>query len=76
MANLLMDLAAALANKGDAIPPGWKSANEWSEECGFKSSRARQLLAAGVAAGKVERRVFRVLMNGVPRAIPHYKVIS
>ena len=77
MANLLADLAAALAAGGLEIPGAeWKTSETWAEECGFHRDYALKILRRGIKAGKIEARKFRVMSGGRPAPVPHYRVIS
>lgn len=67
---LLMD---ALSVKADEIPRGWSTANQIAEETGNSGSHVRAQLCAAVKQGKVERKDFRILINGRVRAISHYR---
>lgn len=75
MANLLKDLAAALATNGVEKPPkGFMTSAEHAKQSGFASGYVRTLLSNGITAGKVERAVFRVQTRQGVKAIPHYRV--
>ena len=77
MANLLADLAAALADGGVEKPPeGWRTAREMAANEGRSVPYAQKLIQRGIAAGKVEMRAFRVRNAGRVSAIPHYRVIE
>ena len=77
MANLLAELAAALADGGiDPIPHGWYTATDMANSAGKGTSWAQKLLRRGIAEGLVEARSFRVRTGGAVRAIPHYRVTT
>ncbi|CAB4166799.1 hypothetical protein UFOVP836_59 [uncultured Caudovirales phage] len=76
MANLLADLAAALAAGGLEAPGAeWKTSETWAKECGFNRDYALKILRRGIKAGKIEARKFRVMSGGRPAPVPHYRVI-
>jgi hypothetical protein len=77
MANLLADLAAALADGGiDPIPHGWYTARDMAASAGKSVPWAQKLLQRGIAEGLVEIRPFRIRNAGRVSAIPHYRVIA
>lgn len=76
MANLLADLAAALAEGGIETPPdGFLTTTQHAEAAGLSIPQASKIIKAGVMAGKVERRNFRIRNGGRVVPIPHYRVI-
>ena len=77
MANLLADLAAALAEGGIETPPdGFLTTIQHAEAAGLSIPQASKIIKAGVTAGKVERRNFRIRNGGRVVPIPHYRVLS
>ena len=76
MANLLADLAAALAAGGAETPPDdFLTTTQHMEASGLSLAQAGKILRAGVLAGKVERRNFRIRNGGRVVPVPHYRVI-
>jgi hypothetical protein len=76
MANLLADLAAALANGGIETPPAdYLTTIQHAEAAGLSVQQTSKILKAGVAAGKVDRRNFRVQNGARVVPVPHYRVI-
>jgi hypothetical protein len=74
MANLLADLAAALADGGiETPPPGWQTARELGESSGYASSHSQRIIAEAVAAGMLECRKFRVRCGSRVYPVPHYR---
>ena len=77
MANLLADLAAALADGGRETPPAdFLTTAQHAEAAGLSIQQASKIIKAGVIAGKVERRNFRIRNGGRVVPVPHYRVIS
>ena len=75
MANLMQELAAAIASGGlDEIPDGWLTCAQHAKAAGLGRSRTTEILSDGVAAGKVQQRNFRVMTTSGIRVIPHYLV--
>ncbi len=75
MVNLLADLAAALESGGIDIPPdGFLTTEQHAAAAGLSVSQAGKVIRAGVIAGKVERRNFRVRNGSRVVPIPHYRV--
>jgi hypothetical protein len=68
--------AAALASPiiTDTVPPNWHTSRELSKRLGKSESRMSELLHAALAAGKCERKEFRINLNGRSRPVPHYKL--
>jgi len=76
MANLLADLALALANGGIETPPdGYWTTLQHAKAAGLSIQQANKIIKAGVLAGKVERRNFRIRNGARVVPIPHYRVI-
>lgn len=66
-------LAAAVTEKADAVPAGWKTAKQVMQEIGKSETRTRELLAAMISVGKVSVEEFRVVTpRGRVMAVPHY----
>lgn len=77
MANLLADLAAALADGGIETPPeGFLTTIQHAEAAGLSVQQTSKIIKAGVLAGKVERRNFRVRTGARVAPVPHYRVIA
>ena len=76
--NVLKELAAALAAGGaDKPPEGWKTTAQWSAEGGVSERQTLAILTAGITAGKVEAKSFRVpIPSGVVRNVRHFRVIA
>jgi hypothetical protein len=76
MANLLADLAVALANGGIETPPdGYWTTLQHAEAAGLSIQQTGKVLRCGVLAGKVERKTFRIRNGARVVPIPHYRVI-
>lgn len=77
MANLLADLAAALASDGiEEVPEGWQTARQLAEESGFGQAQTQRILSMSLAAGRMERRVFRIHTGTRVYPTPHYRRIA
>lgn len=74
MANLLAELVEAIANGGvEQVPAGWQTAQQLADECGNSLRRTREILRAGMRAGLVEVRTFRIRTSGKVYPVPHYR---
>ena len=60
----------------DAIPDGFFTASEYVDAWQRQKTTVLLHLRAGVAAGTVECREFRIRVGRVFRPVPHYKVLS
>ena len=58
----------------DEVPPGWHTSRELSKRLCKSESRMGELLQAALAAGKCERKEFRINLNGRSRPVPHYRL--
>jgi hypothetical protein len=75
MANLLADLAKALADGGIEMPDeGFLTAEQHAVASGLSVQQAGKILLAGIRAGKAERRNFRIRNGARVVPIPHYRV--
>lgn len=75
MANLLADLAAALADGGRETPPAdFLTTIQHAEAAGLSIQQTSKILKAGVLAVKVERRNFRIRNGARVVPVPHYRV--
>jgi len=74
MANLLTELAEALASGGvETPPPGWATARAIADDSGKSLAQASKVLRAAVDAGLVEVRSFRINTGGKVYPVPHYR---
>lgn len=77
MANLLAELAEALANGGvEEVPAGWQTAQQLADECGKSLPRTSEILRSGMRAGLVEVRTFRIRAGNKVYPVPHYRRIG
>jgi len=69
---------AALASPqvGDKVPPGWHTTRELCAMLGKSDTTVGELLRKAVAAGKCERREFRIPAAGTVRGVPHYRLLK
>lgn len=75
--NLLAELATALASDGiETVPAGWKTARQMSEESGYAQAQTQRIISMSLAAGRLEKRVFRVMAGARVYPVPHYRVIA
>lgn len=71
----LADLENQLRQKSvDQVPKGFKTSRQLSEEWGISMDRTTHKVGEFVAAGLMERKVFRVAVGQVCRPVPHYAV--
>jgi hypothetical protein len=77
MANLLADLAAALAEGGiETVPDGWKTARQMSDESGYRQAQTQRIIAMSIEAGRLEKRVFRIMAGERVYPVPHYRRVA
>jgi hypothetical protein len=71
----MKDLIAETKVKGDVVPPGWKTRQQWAQELGMSSSMVGVYLDRLLKEKKVEAKRFKVSM-GLRSAypVPHYRV--
>jgi predicted ArsR family transcriptional regulator len=65
-----------LSQRGETVPPGWKTAREVGEQLGVCYEMAKLKCAELVAAGLAERKDFRVKWGRGIRGLPHYRLIQ
>lgn len=72
----LQKLSAALVNEADKIPAGWFDAK--SEQKRLKAERRTlyDKLNAALRLGVIERRKFRVVLNGKFRQVYYYREVK
>lgn len=71
------DLIAALADGGvETVPAGWQTAQQLANECGKSLARTSEILRAGMRAGMVEVRTFRIRAGNKVYPVPHYRRIG
>jgi predicted transcriptional regulator len=74
------DLAAwceALAQTAiapDVVPPGWQTVAQISKTTKIPTPTLQKKMQRLVAAGKAERKMFRVQLAKNVRPVPHYKL--
>ena len=60
-----------------ATPPKeYKRAEEWSSILGRSLSRTYAILADMMSSGRVEKKVFRVIVRGRATQSPHYRLVK
>lgn len=69
---ILARLTEALNCKTDAVPPGFKTRAQWQKEWGCSPSHAKKLINAGIEAGLIEVRKYRVMQTQGACPTPHY----
>ena len=69
----LAKLARKVLLQPDKVPPGWETSEQIAKKNGYSESRARALLIAGIRAGLIERKKFRLSARGNVFPISHYR---
>jgi hypothetical protein len=77
-----MDALEALAllrreldkTNSETVPDGWRTARQWAEAWGLQRAHTTALIRAGIEAGRVEMREFKVSSAAGIRRMPHYRV--
>jgi hypothetical protein len=70
--NPLLARLRAVSSPTDAVPPNFKTIEQWAREWGMQKISARRLLTQGTPA-VMQRRLFRIrLDDGRTFPIPHY----
>lgn len=67
-------IRSELHKEADTVPPGYKTASEFTRELGVTGGYARQLIREGINRGIIETQKFRVLDGVVIRSKPHYRI--
>jgi len=60
---------------GPRCPDGYWTTLQHAEAAGLSIQQANKIIKAGVLAGKVERKTFRIRNGARVVPIPHYRVI-
>ena len=77
MANLLSELAAALADGGiETVPDDWKTARELVRESGYKPAQGGRIIMEALNAGLLESRAFRIRSGQRVYPVPHYRRVK
>jgi predicted transcriptional regulator len=58
----------------DVVPPGWLSVHGLAKKLNVPASTLQQKLKRLFAAGKAERKNFRVRLARNTRPVPHYRL--
>lgn len=67
-------LQAKLADgASDEVPKGWETTRQIAKRRGLSVFRIQQQMSDFVAAGLVERKQFRIVVNGQSRPVFHYR---
>ena len=65
-----------LVKRIDAVPAGWRSADDLAQELGYCEEMAKIKCRELVKAGLAERKDFRVKWGKGARLRPHYRLIA
>jgi hypothetical protein len=66
-------LAQLLANPVTTeVPKGWKTIGQMAAEARVSRPTIGVLVREAVAAGQMEKRIFKIQTNSIPRPIAHY----
>lgn len=69
-------LSTALAQEPDKVPSEYRTSAQIAEETGRRRRTTLEHLSALLAAGKIERKSFRILTpSGAVKPTPHYRII-
>ena len=60
----------------DKVPPGWHTTRELCAMLGKSDTTVSEQLRKAVAAGKCERREFRIAAANTVRGVPHYRLLG
>lgn len=66
--------ALATLRAADKVPPGWHTSRELCAMLGKSETRLNELLRRAMAAGRCEKRQFRIESAGTVRPVPHYRL--
>jgi hypothetical protein len=67
-------LQSALAGDKETPESGYFTTEQWAMKVGKSLSRTGKLLSAFVAAGRAERRTYRIRTGDKTYPVPHYKL--
>ena len=73
---LLRMLTEELNGSPETPPPGFLRRLEWEKAWGCSDGQAKKLLDAGMRAGIIEMRRFRVRCAHGVVSVPHYRHVS
>jgi len=69
---LLKALIDAITGKPDAIPDGWRTAEQWAQIAGITSGQMRRKLTAAAKAGRMQRSEFLVRKGVKTISVSHF----
>ena len=74
--NALRMMLSSLVNQPDGVPPGFKTVDEHAKDFQLGRRQAQYLIGAGVKAGVMEKKTFRIKSDCDGRVIPvpHYQI--
>lgn len=58
----------------EKVPKGWMTARQLAQKANVSGAAMTRLLRLSIDEGKMERRDFRIPVNGGMRVVPHYKL--
>jgi hypothetical protein len=69
-------LGVSIVERCEAVPPGWKTAEQISRDIGLRRAQTSARLRAAIAANRAEVRHFRIESGSVTRPVPHYRILT
>ena len=68
----------ANSRRADKVPAGFKTVHQYANSENLSSSQARKILLAcsKTVPPLVERRTFKICVDGILRPIPHYRKLK
>lgn len=62
-----------MAEKADFVPEGWYTIRDIAGQWGKSIPRTSCIVRDAIGLGIAESRDFRIIINGSPRKVPHYR---
>ncbi len=66
-------LTETLKDKADKVPKGFQTREQIQKEMGLQIAQTGRIVRQLYEAGKVERKILRVMVGGCLRPIPFYR---
>lgn len=60
--------------QAETVPAGWYTMSELADEIGISYSNARRRISFMLKEGRVEKKVFRIMLERQVRPVPHYRL--
>ncbi len=72
----LLKLHQALNTREESVPKGFKTAEQWAKQFGFKVQQSRKILRDLIKNKAIEVSKFRIATGTRIQLVPHYRQIK